>query len=128
LAVAVLRGLIAPRDFLTEPIVAKTLCNGIRKRLFDGSAKMTDARIRKATQMASENLSLTLLAGEHTLCESAHAAWACASACAAKARVKKDTSGKDGYQREQDFFWIPSTKNNGEDMCVINYLRHGKKS
>jgi hypothetical protein len=77
--------------------------------------------------MASENLSLTLLAGEHALCESARAARACASARVAKARVKKDTSGKDGYQREQDFFWIPSTKNNGEDMCVINYLRHGKK-
>jgi hypothetical protein len=77
--------------------------------------------------MASENLSLTLLAGEHALCESARAARACASARAAKAIVKKDTSGKDGYQREQDFFWIPSTKNNGEDMCVINYLHHGKK-
>ena len=44
-AVAVLRGLVTPRDFLTMPVVAKTLCNAVRKTLFDENKNMTDERI-----------------------------------------------------------------------------------
>ena len=44
-AVAIQRGLIVPREFLTQPVVAKTLCNAVRKRLFNGDANMKDERI-----------------------------------------------------------------------------------
>ena len=50
-SVAVLRGIIAPREFLTTPTVAKTLCNAVRKRLFNNDKDMTDERICKATEM-----------------------------------------------------------------------------
>ena len=112
-AVAVLRGLIAPREFLTMPVVAKTLCNAVRKRLFDDDKDMTDERIRKATEMASDNLGLHMLGGEHALCESVRAA--------------KGQSGKDAYHRDQDFVWMSSTEMNGE-VGIINTIRPGKKT
>jgi hypothetical protein len=44
-AVAVQRGLILPREYLTWPVIATTLCNAVRKRLFHGDSNMSNERI-----------------------------------------------------------------------------------
>jgi hypothetical protein len=67
-AVAVLRGLLINREYLTKPSVPLTLCNAVRKHLFEDDKSITNERIWKATEMASENLGLLMIAGDHALC------------------------------------------------------------
>jgi hypothetical protein len=113
-AVAVLRGLLAPREFLTKPVVAKTLCNAVRTNIFDDDKSMTDERLRKATKMATKHLGIHMLGGEHALCESVRAG-------------KGNDPGQDAYHRDQDFVWISSYEKNG-DVGIINDLRPGKRT
>jgi hypothetical protein len=110
-AIAVQRGLIVPREFLTRPVAAKTLCNAVRRWLFNDDPNMTDVRIRKATEMASENLGLCMLGGEHALCESVRA-------------TKGHAPGNDAYHKDQDFVWISSDLE--EDNPIITELRDGR--
>jgi hypothetical protein len=112
-AVAVQRGLIVPREFLTTPIVAETLCNAVRKKVFHGDKEMNNDRIRKATEMATEKIGLNMLGGEHALCESV------------RAEKKTPTPGTDVYFKAQDFVWISSDHHG--DNGIISELRYGSK-
>jgi hypothetical protein len=112
-AVAVLRGLIVPREFLSTPIVAETLCNAVRKTVFHGDKEMTNDRIRKATEMATEKIGLNMLGGEHALCESV------------RAEKKTSSPGTDLYFKAQDFVWISSDHHG--DNGIITELRYGSK-
>jgi hypothetical protein len=107
-AVGVLRGLIVNHQFLKEPIVALTLCNAVRKRLFHSDKGMTNDRIRRAVAMASDNLGFNMLAGEHALCES----------------IRGIKSGNDAFHKDQDFLWI--SKEQGSD-CMITEIRRGRR-
>ena len=69
LAVAILSGLLLPRDYLTHPTIAETLTNKVKATLFNDDDKMTKARIIKGVQYASESLGISMLVGEHGLCE-----------------------------------------------------------
>jgi hypothetical protein len=44
-AIAVQRGLIIPWEFLTRPVVAKILCNAVRRWLFNDDPNTKDKRI-----------------------------------------------------------------------------------
>jgi len=66
-AVAVLLGLIVPRDFLLLPIIPGTLCQEVRKRLFDDDSDMSNERIRKCAEKAAECMNLHLMSVEHAL-------------------------------------------------------------
>ena len=71
--------------------------------------------------MASENLGIHMLIGEHALCESVRAI---------KGRMRKSSgaaTGKDAYHRDQDFVWMSSTDMNGK-VGIINTIRKGEKT
>ena len=71
--------------------------------------------------MASDNLGIHMLVGEHALCESVHAI---------KGRMRKSSgaaTGKDAYHRDQDFVWMSSTDMNGE-VGIINTICQGEKT
>jgi uncharacterized cupredoxin-like copper-binding protein len=102
-AVAVLRGLIIGREFLTQPVVALTLCNAVRKTLFQGGVEFTDERIRKATEKASNHLGVNRMVGEHALCEMVRGA-------------KDKSPGYDCFSQNQDFYWC--NDDNGNDQTI----------
>jgi hypothetical protein len=96
LAVAVLSGLLLPRDYLTHPTIAETLTNKVKETLFNDDDKMTKARIIKGVQYASESLGISMLVGEHGLCEFVRG----------KKEGNNKNEGNDAFHRHQDFVWI----------------------
>jgi hypothetical protein len=107
-AVAVLRGLIIDREYLTKPVVAHTLCRAVRTSLFQDGDDFSDDRIRTATERASFRLGINVMAGEHALCEIV--------------RLAKDESpGNDGFCNNQDFLWI--SQKNGHDATITELRR-----
>jgi hypothetical protein len=108
-AVTVLRGLIVNRQLLKEPVVALTLCNAVRKKLFHGDKEMSNDRIRTAVGRASDNLGFSLLIGEHALCES----------------IRGEKAGNDAFHKDQDFLWISEGK--GSDG-MITEIRRGRRA
>jgi hypothetical protein len=102
LGVAVLSGLLLPREYLTIPRVALTLCNKVRKTLFNDDKTMTNIRISKGVELASESLGIHMLVGEHGLCETVR-------------ETKGSAAGHDAFHKDQDFVWISDeTRNNGK--------------
>jgi hypothetical protein len=106
LAVAVLSGLILPRNYLNYPTIAESLTNKIKSRIFNNDKEMTKARIIKGVELASESLGLTMLVGEHGLCEFVRET-------NEKKNNNKSKGGLDAFHRDQDFVWI--SENNRED-------------
>jgi hypothetical protein len=104
-AVAVQRGLLINRDYLTKPLVPLTLCDKVRKHLFDDDKSITKERIRKATEMASEKLGLHMIAGEHALCESIRAS-------------KGKSPGNDAHHKDQDLVWISTDSRNNDNILT----------
>ena len=69
LAVAVLSGLFLPQNYLTYPRIAETLTNKVKSTLFNDNKEMMKVRIIKGVELASDSVGLTMLVGEHGLCE-----------------------------------------------------------
>jgi hypothetical protein len=111
LAVAVLTGLLLPRNYLTEPRVAQTLGNSVRRTLFHDHKTMTHARISKGVELASESLGISVLVGEHGLCETVR-------------ERKGKKAGHDAFHRQQDFVWIAQ---DDRKSGKISEMRHGNK-
>jgi hypothetical protein len=49
-AVAVLRGLIVPWEFILQPIITGTFCKAVRDTIFKGNSDMNNTRIRGALE------------------------------------------------------------------------------
>jgi hypothetical protein len=94
MAVAVLARIMWPRQCLTEPIIAGTLCNAVRKKVFGMDKKMTTEPIRKAAAQAGEICGLQPLVSEHLLCEGI-----------------KNGPGLDCFSPDQSFYWISTMSN-----------------
>ena len=109
-AVAVLRGLLINHEYLTKPSIPLTLCNAVRKQFFENDKSITNDRIQKATEMASDNLGLLMIAGEHLLCEAIRAS-------------KRKSPGNDAHHKDQDLVWVSTDSTKNEN--VITELRVG---
>jgi hypothetical protein len=109
-AVAVQRGLLINCEYLTKPSVPLTLCNAVRKHLFEDDKSITNERIRKVTEMASENLGLHMIAGEHALCEAIRAS-------------KGKSPGNDAHHKDQDLLWVSTDSTNNDN--ILTELRVG---
>ena len=57
------------RDAFASPTVPSTLAGGVRKEFFDKSTKMTQSRISRAVEQASDALAWPRSVGEHGMCE-----------------------------------------------------------
>ncbi|MCK7498890.1 MAG: hypothetical protein MZW92_56355 [Comamonadaceae bacterium] len=66
-AVAVLRGLIVPREFILQPIITGTFCKAVRDTIFKGDSGMNNTRIRGALENPSSSYSV--FDREHVLTE-----------------------------------------------------------
>jgi hypothetical protein len=110
-AVAVQRGLLINHEYLTKPLVPLTqLCNAGCKHLFEDDKSITNERIWKATEMASENLGLHMIAGELALCEAIRAS-------------KEKSPGNYAHHKDQDLLWVSTDSTNNDN--IFTELRVG---
>jgi hypothetical protein len=73
---------------------------------------MTNARISKGVELASESLGIPVLVGEHGLCETVR-------------ETKGNKAGHDAFHKDQDFVWIAQeNRNNG---IISEFRREDKK-
>jgi hypothetical protein len=96
------------------PVISLTLCDAVRKCLFNGDKKMMKERIRKAVSMSSENLCIHVLGGEHALCKAVRA-------------TKGNPPGTDAYHKDQDFVWM-STDSSANDNTITERRAGSKKA
>jgi hypothetical protein len=68
-AVAVLQGLIVPREFLLQPIIPGSLCKLVREMLFDNNPDMSNERIKKSVERVANTSGLNMMVAEHALTE-----------------------------------------------------------
>ena len=120
LAVAVLSGLILPRNYLNYPRIAETLTNKVKSTIFNDDKEMTKARIIKGVELASESLGLTMLVGEHGLCEFVRE-----TSEKKKKNNTKSKGGLDAFHRDQDFVWM--SEKNREDGKISEMRSNTRK-
>jgi hypothetical protein len=106
-AVAVLRGLIVPWEFLLNPKISGTLCQRVRKQFFDGNSEMTNSRIKKPVERVAESIGLDMLGAEHAVED-----------MLPKSPWISDTAGHDIFSFQQSFTWMNAYSNRGEEEMV----------